>query len=98
MGSQGVATVVEGVPERRLTRDELLDIYGRCHGWLHEFNPYVNPDPQAFVSINWSKLVTDRDRVQQFIERHFIAINGRGYFCVLWDSVDNQTKCLPLNK
>lgn len=35
----GVTSVVEGVSERRLTRDDLIKTYQRLHGWLHEANP-----------------------------------------------------------
>lgn len=33
----GVKTAIEGVPDRRLTHDELIAIYRRLHGWVHEF-------------------------------------------------------------
>jgi hypothetical protein len=36
-----VSKTIEGIPERRLTHDELIEIYQRFHQWLHEVNPYT---------------------------------------------------------
>jgi hypothetical protein len=37
-------------------------------------------------------------RINQFIEKHFISISGEGFFCVLRDNVDGQTKIISLSR
>lgn len=39
--SDRVKVVIEGLPERRLSHDDLIAIYQRLHSWLHEINPYT---------------------------------------------------------
>lgn len=93
-----VRLVVEGVPERRLSRDELIKIYQRLHGWLHETNPYVYPTQQDFYA-KWSQqLWDDLSKLRRFIEEHFISIRGAGFFCATHDNRDGQTKVIGLNK
>lgn len=93
-----VKAVVEGVPERRLTHDELIGISEALHAWLHEVNPYVNKDHASFYAQRAERLWADLARVRLFLERHFISIHGEAFFCVLWDSQDNQTKVGSLTK
>jgi hypothetical protein len=93
-----VNIVVEGIPERRITNTDFIIMYQRMHRWLHELNPYVAHDRVTFYSQNGQQLWDDLSMINHFIERHFISISGRGFFCVLRDSTDSQTKVLPLSK
>lgn len=93
-----VKVVVEGVPERRLTHDDLIAIYTRLHKWLHEINPYVEENRNKFVTQNAPALWEDLSKVHHLVEHHFISIGGEGFFCTLRDSRDGQTKVLSLSR
>jgi hypothetical protein len=93
----GPGAVVEGQPERRLTHEQLIAIYQRFHGWLHEVNPYVGQDQNVFYSKHGQALWDDLAKLDRFIEKHFISISGEGFFCVLRDDYDGQTKVLSLS-
>ena len=93
-----VSHVVEGLPDRVMSHGDLKAVYARLHKWLHEINPYVWGDQAAFLDQHQNELYDDLTRVRGAIERHFIAIGGRGFFCTLWDSHDGTTKILALNK
>lgn len=93
-----VTIVVEGMPDRRISNLELIDIYQRLHRWLHEINPYVAKDRATFYTQHGQQLWDDLSKVERLIERHFISISGHGFFCVLRDSTDDATKVLPLSK
>ncbi len=93
-----VNVVIEGVPERRISTDEFIAMYQRMHRWLHELNPYVAKDRATFYSNNGQQLWNDLSAIGRFIERHFISIKGSGFFCVLRDINDGQTKVLPLQR
>ncbi len=96
--THSVALVIEGLPERAMTHDGLRAIYARLHKWLHEINPYIEADRETFVSRYEAILWGDLSKLRLLVERHFIAIGGRGFYCTLWDSQDGSTKVLPLNK
>jgi hypothetical protein len=36
--------------------------------------------------------------LERFIERHVISINGQGFFAILWDVDNNDTKVISLAK
>ena len=74
-----IKSTIQGVAERRLTLDELRAIYMRPHKWLHELNPYVESDRTAFASAHEADLWADLERVDGFIDRHFISIRGQGF-------------------
>lgn len=93
-----VTVVIEGIPERRISHDELIAIYQRLHCWLHEINPYTGSDRYTFYAKNGQSLWNDLIRIDQFLERHFISISGHGFFCVLRDSIDSSTKVVPLSR
>jgi hypothetical protein len=95
---QGASKVIEGVPERRLTHDELIEIYQRLHSWAHELNPYTHDEHETFYAKHSSVLWEDLRRLEQFLERHFIGIRGKGFYCTLRDSQDKLTKVVPLSK
>ena len=75
-----VTAVVEGIPDRRLTEDQLIDIYQRLHKWLHEINPYKQMDHSKYVNAHSEALWDDMSRLEAFIERHAITIGGEGFF------------------
>lgn len=93
-----VSITVEGVPERRISTNDLVAMYQRMHRWLHELNPYVTKDKATFYANNGQALWADLAAIERFIERHFISLSGQGFFSVLRDSGDNMTKVLPLSK
>jgi hypothetical protein len=94
----GLSVTIEGVPPRRLSHDELIVSYQHTHRWLHEINPYVEPDHVAFCAKNAATLWQDMAKVDQFIDKHFISIGGHGFFCVLRDNLDGQTKVQALSR
>ncbi len=93
-----VSTVVEGTPDRRLSHDDLKAIYTRLHKWLHEMNPYIETDREAFIDQNENTLWEDLFKVHHLVERHFISIGGNGFFCTLRDSQDGRTKVVMLSR
>jgi hypothetical protein len=90
--------VVQGVPEHRLTLEDLLSIYRRLHPWLHEINPYVGGNRVAFLAKHSTKLWNDLSRLDSFLDSHVLSIRGRGLLCVLRDKVDGMTRVVPLNQ
>jgi hypothetical protein len=94
----GLSVTIDGVPPRRLSHDELIAIYQHTHRWLHEINPYVEPDHVAFCAKNAATLWQDMTKVDQFVDKHFISIGGQGFFCVLRDNLDGQTKVQALSR
>lgn len=93
-----VKAVFEGIPERRLTHDDLISIYKSLHAWLHEVNPYVHSEHANFYTQKAETLWSDLAKLRLFMERHVISIHGAAFFCVLWDSEDGQTKVSSLSK
>ncbi|GIW24544.1 hypothetical protein [Meiothermus sp.] len=96
--ANNVKVTVEGIPERRLSHDDLIGIYKALHAWLHEVNPYVNQDHANFYAKKAPQLWENLQRLRLFVERHFISIHGEAFYCTLWDSQDNQTKVCSLTK
>ena len=93
-----IKSVIEGIPEKRLTFDELLKIYQSLHVWLHEVNPYVYKEHTKLDSKKLEMLWNDLTRLRSFMEKHFISIEGAAFFCVLWDNQDNLTKVAQATK
>ena len=93
-----VKAVIEGIPERRISHYDLIAIYQSLHRWLHEINPYTEPNHNLFFTKHGQSLWDDLVRINRFIEKHFISISGEGYFCVLRDNVDGSTKVMPLSR
>ena len=96
--TDSVKAVIEGVPERRISHDDLIAIYQSMHRWLHEINPYTEPDRSAFYAKRGQSLWDDLVRINRFVEKHFISISGEGFFCVLRDNMDGSTKVMPLSR
>lgn len=95
--NDNVNVVIEGVPENRISHDDLILMYQGSHRWLHEINPYVETDGESFYLKYGQNLWDDLACINQFIEKHFISISGEGFFCVLCDDVDKQTKVISLS-
>jgi hypothetical protein len=93
-----VNSVIEGIPERRISHEELISIYRRFHRWVHEINPYTDKDRESFLSSHGQSLWDDLSKLSRFIDKHFIAISGEGFFCVLRDDQDGMTKIVSLSK
>jgi len=96
--THNVKSVVEGIPERRISQDDLISIYQNLHKWLHEVNPYVENNHELFLTKYEEKLWEDLSKLEKLVEKHFIAISGEGFFCVLRDNQDSATKVVPLSK
>ncbi|HEX5660113.1 MAG TPA: hypothetical protein VFX59_23115 [Polyangiales bacterium] len=92
-----VMRVIEGQPDRRLTRRQLEAMYGRFHALCHEPNPYargrLSVTPKELEQVG-----ADARSLRRFLERHAISINGQSFFCTLWDAGDGQLKVVPLSK
>ena len=52
---------------------------------------YRRPLPQRNL---WQEM----GKVDRFIDKHFISIGGEGFFCVLRDKVDGQTKVQAVSR
>lgn len=93
-----VKGVIEGVPERRITREELIKKYQRMHNWLHELNPYTKDGQEIFHQKNAPQLWKDLDEISLFLQSHVMSIKGEAFFCTLKDKIDGQTKVGSLSK
>lgn len=89
---------IEGIVERRITKDELIKKYQRMHNWLHELNPYTKEGHQIFYEKNQEQLSEDINDLDLFLESHVMSINGKAFFCTLNDKVDGTTKVISLSK
>jgi hypothetical protein len=94
----GTNVVIEGIPDRRITREELIKKYQRMHNWLHELNPYTKEGQQVFYEKNHEQLGKDLDELALFLSSHVMSINGQAFFCTLNDKVDGTTKVISLTK
>lgn len=94
----GAKTIIEGIPERRITPDALIEIYQHLHNWLHEFNPYVRGTQTDFYATHGQHLWSELQRVDRFIERHVCSIGGAGFFCTLRDKQDGTTKVASFSR
>lgn len=96
--THNVKVVVDGIAERRITREQLIKKYQRMHTWLHELNPYTKEGHEDFYQKNHKQLWTDLDEIASFMQSHFISIKGEGFFCTLNDKIDGLTKISSLSK
>lgn len=96
--TSNVKATIVGVVERRMTHDELITSYQGMHRWLHELNPYTQDNRTTFCSKHEVVLWRDLERLKRFVEVHVISISGQGFFCTLKDSVDGQTKVVPISR
>lgn len=93
-----VKGVIYGVPERRITKEELIKKYQRMHNWLHELNPYTKDGQEIFHQKNALQLWKDLDEVSLFLQSHVMSIKGEAFFCILKDKIDGLTKVSSLSK
>lgn len=93
-----VKGVIEGVPERRITREELIKKYQRMHNWLHELNPYTKDGQEIFHQKNAPQLWKDLEEISLFLQSHVMSIKGEAFFCTLKDKIDGQTKVSSFSK
>jgi hypothetical protein len=90
--------VCEGIPERRISIQELIKKYQRMHNWLHELNPYTRDEQEIFHLKNKDQLTRDLDEIESFLTHHFISIQGQGIYCTLKDKNDGLVKIISLYK
>jgi hypothetical protein len=88
---------VIGIPENRLSYDDLISIYRSFHDGLHEPNPYVQADEDEFYTKLLPVLRENISRIKDFIWRHFISIEGRGFLVTLKDT-EGKFAVVPLDK
>lgn len=93
-----VKGVIYGVPERRITKEELIKKYQRMHNWLHELNPYTKEGQVIFHQKNAAQLWKDLNEISLFLQSHVMSINGEAFFCTLKDKIDGKTKVGSLSK
>lgn len=93
-----VTAVIEGIPERRISREELIKKYQRLHVWLHELNPFTKAGHEQFYKNHHDQLWKDLEEIRLFIMAHFISIKGEGIYCILKDKIDGLTKVGSLSK
>ncbi len=98
MKEYNVKTVIDGVPERRIAREELIKKYQRMHNWLHELNPYTKEGQAIFHQKNAPQLWKDLEEISVFLQSHIMSIKGEAFFCILKDKIDNTTKVSSLSK
>lgn len=94
----GVTSVIEGIPEKCLTYDELIKIYQNLHNWLHELNPYVKKGHLEFNSKNSAQLWRDIEKLEGMVERHAMTVRGIGFYCTLRDKDSGDTKMIAISK
>lgn len=93
-----VTSVIEGIPERRISREEMAKKYQRMHTWLHELNPYTKEGQEMFYKNNGEQLWGDINEISLFMQSHVMSIKGEAFFCVLKDKIDGLTKVNSLSK
>lgn len=93
-----VDVIVQGIPDRRITKEELIKIYQRMHNWLHELNPYTKEGQEVFHQKNSEQLWSDLENIKRFLQSHIISIKGEAFLCVLKDKTDGLTKVASLSK
>ena len=89
---------IEGIPDRRLTHEELIKIYVRLHNWLHELNPYTKGDQESFHKKYSKQLWSDLSALESFMVNHLMSISGEAFYCTLRDKQDGHTKIISLSK
>jgi hypothetical protein len=90
--------IIDGIPENRISKEELIRKYQRMHNWLHELNPYTKEGHEAFHQKHQAQLLKDLNDLKAFLWSHVMSINGEAFFCVLKDKFDGATKVISLTK
>ena len=94
---EDIKWVIEGLPRKCLTKQAVIEIYERTHVWLHEINPFYS-DSKKVLTDNEDMLWQDSESLLAMLERHFIAVQGEGFYCTLFDIQTGTTKVLPLSR
>lgn len=89
--------VISGIPEFRLSYDDLNRIYRDFHKGMHDPNPYAYPDEDAFYSALVPSISEGLNRVKNFVWSHFISIKGKGFMVRLKDA-EGALGVIPLDK
>lgn len=90
-----VKSVIQGKPEKCLSKSQIIEIYERTHDWLHEINPFY-AERLDDLAKREDSLWNDVNSVVGMLERHFIAVAGEAFYCTLFDKTTGSTKVLPL--
>jgi hypothetical protein len=93
-----VNVVIEGIPAKFLTYDDLISIYQNLHNWLHELNPYTKNGHTEFNNINHPQLWSDMSRLESMMECHTITVRGIGFYCILRDKDTGDPEIIPISK
>lgn len=93
-----IKIIIEGISDRRITREELIKKYQRMHNWLHELNPYTKEGQREFHQKHSEQLWTDLQQLSTFLQSHVISVKGEAFFCVLRNKTDGETKVVPISK
>ncbi len=75
-----VKITIDGIPDRRITKEELIKKYQRMHNWLHELNPYTKDGQDLFHNKNQEQLSKDLNELGLFLASHVMSINGEAFF------------------
>ena len=90
--------VIEGIPSKCLTYDDLISIYQNLHNWLHELNPYTKKGHTEFNNTNRVQLWNDISRLEGMVEHHAMTVRGIGFYCTLRDKDTRDTKMIAISK
>jgi hypothetical protein len=93
-----VSVVIEGIPAKCLTYDDLISIYQNLHNWLHELNPYTKKGHTEFNNTNHARLWSDISRLEGMMERHAMIVRGIGFYCTLRDKDTGDTRMIAISK
>lgn len=90
-------SIFEGIPEYRLTYDELKGLYEDFHKGLHEPNPFSNFDDDKMYE-NLVQIASNAvEKLRKFAWVHFISIKGDGFMVDLKNTHD-LTVVVPVSK
>jgi hypothetical protein len=90
--------VIEGIPAKYLTYDDLISIYQNLHNWLHELNPYTKNGHIEFNNTNHAQLWSDISRLEGMMELHAMTVRGIGFYCTLRDKDTGDTKMIAISQ
>lgn len=95
-----VKFTLESKPNLSLTIDEIGKIYSNLNEWQHEINPFKKKmkSPEELFNNKIDTLANDVERLKNFLSSFTLTIMGEGFYCTLWDTKDNKTKCISISK
>ena len=86
-----------GVPENRLSYDDLCEIYGSFHEHLHDINPYAVDASEDYYIEKIPVLSKSIDRIRRFAWIHFAGIKGQAFLVDLKNEY-GITAVVPMSK